>query len=346
MPAVASTDSANPAVTASRGSTSSRTSTATPSAARARGAVRCAHPDQRRPRPSRPRAATLGSARASSTKPTIPSTPDDVQPAARGRRPTARAPAGTRPPASGWCRYTASRWVSPVVRKSSASVGSSPRVVAVHQRRHQRTLRRRRARRPQSRTDRRTPAAASHHTSGPATTCGSPSGGPARRRRRHRGRAARSSPTACRAAPRPVGVADHHARARRSVHALPRPSGGSPRPGPPAGRRTAPPPRARPRQLQLDLHDSALLGQRGEGRGRERGRAAGRRRLRPPRGRRAGRAIRGTPPPHHPGPDDGHHQRDRGEGRPPRRDEHQERTHPGAHAQGDRAQVGHGRLRA
>ena len=74
IPAVASADSANPAVTASRGQTSSRPSTATP------------RPRTPRERPLRPiptsatapiaaARTTLGSARAVSTKPQMPSTP-------------------------------------------------------------------------------------------------------------------------------------------------------------------------------------------------------------------------------------------------------------------------------
>ena len=74
MPAVANTDSAKPAETASAGVTSSNPVTATPSARRPRR--RPSVPSANSPTvPIAAARTTLGSVRASRTKPTIPSRP-------------------------------------------------------------------------------------------------------------------------------------------------------------------------------------------------------------------------------------------------------------------------------
>ena len=86
---------------------------------------------RRRPSPTRataPMAAarsTLGSVRASSTKPTIPATP--TTPSQRPRTPTQRATTSRNPTTRvRFVPETAVRWVSPVVRKSSTSPGGIP----------------------------------------------------------------------------------------------------------------------------------------------------------------------------------------------------------------------------
>ena len=124
MPAVASTESANPAVLARPGSTSSSPTTAAP---RPR-TPRCQPP---RPSPTRataPMAAarsTLGSVRASSTKPTIPATP--TTPSQRPRTPTQRATTSRNPTTRvRFVPETAVRCVRPVVLKSSTSPGGIP----------------------------------------------------------------------------------------------------------------------------------------------------------------------------------------------------------------------------
>ena len=123
IPAVASTDSTNPKEIASHGSTSSRMRTATPSA----------RVPRRRPlepiamSPTEPIAAarsTLGSVRATTTKAAMPSAPTSSchRPRTPHQRPTLSTKPATR------VRFvpdTASRWVSPVARKSSATCGGS-----------------------------------------------------------------------------------------------------------------------------------------------------------------------------------------------------------------------------
>ncbi len=119
MPAVASAESAKPGETASHGSTSSRSSTAAP---RARG-------PRRRPWVPMPSRATdpitaarrtLGSGRASSTNPRTPSTPTTTRPLAR--TPAQRASRSSDPTTRvRLVPETASRWVSPEVRKASVS---------------------------------------------------------------------------------------------------------------------------------------------------------------------------------------------------------------------------------
>ena len=173
MPAVARTDRAKPAVTASRGQTSSSPSTATPS------------PRVPRERPLLPiptsatvpiaaARTTLGSARAVITNPTIPSPASTWS--QRPRTPHQRARMSRKPTTSvRLVPLTASRWVRPVVRKSSARSGSRPPSSPTTR---AGTRSRASASRPATaaRTDRRTAAAASHHRSGAATTVGSPVG--------------------------------------------------------------------------------------------------------------------------------------------------------------------------
>ena len=125
MPAVASTDRANPIAEARPGSSSSRTSVATPRRAGAAVAAVGAHPDQGdRAHRGRPQHARLGAREQHE--------PGDPQrrpprsshrPRTRSQRATTSANPTTR---VRLVPETASRWVSPVVRKSSASAGSSP----------------------------------------------------------------------------------------------------------------------------------------------------------------------------------------------------------------------------
>ena len=170
---MASTDRAKPALTPSPGSTSSSTSTATPS------------PRVPRDRPLRPMPisatvpiaaarTTLGSVRATITKPMIPTAARTwIQ---RPRTPIHRPRMSRKPTTSvRLVPHTASRWVSPVVRKSSATSGSrppsSPATSAGTSSR---------ASTPRSataaRTECRTAAAASHQTPGSRTTDGDPTG--------------------------------------------------------------------------------------------------------------------------------------------------------------------------
>ena len=119
IPAVARTESAKPRVCASQGSKSSSRRTAAPSA----------RVPRRRPwwpipiSPTAPMAAartTLGSVRARSTKPTTPSAPTTASP--RARTPAQRASSSIEPTTRvRLVPETASRWVSPEVRKSSLS---------------------------------------------------------------------------------------------------------------------------------------------------------------------------------------------------------------------------------
>ena len=189
MPAVASTESAKP--DRARPARDRRSSSATTADAERRGRRAAG---RRRPCPSSatvPIAAartTLGSVRASSTKPTMPSRADDVEPAAPDAAPAGQRPAGSPTTRVRLVPETASRWVRPVVRKSSASSGVEPRVVAVDQRRHQRPLAgrpvgdRRRGARPG-----RASAARHHDVRRRPTTSGGPRGArprrPGRRRR-------------------------------------------------------------------------------------------------------------------------------------------------------------------
>ena len=125
MPPVASTESAKPAETASAGHHEQQR----------RGPRRPRHREPRsRPLLPMPTSATvpiaaarttLGSVRAMSTKPTMPAAATAyVQ---RPRTPSQRATTSRNPTSSvRLVPLTASRWVSPVVRKSSASAGSSP----------------------------------------------------------------------------------------------------------------------------------------------------------------------------------------------------------------------------
>ncbi len=113
---------------------------------------------------------TLGSVRASSTKPTMPSAPTAYRP--RPRTPHQRDSTSRNPTTSvRLVPDTASRWVSPVSRKSSASAGSSaassPSTSAGTS---ARWLGGRWV--TDSRIDARTAAAPRHHTSGRATTSG------------------------------------------------------------------------------------------------------------------------------------------------------------------------------
>ncbi len=119
MPAVASTESTKPNDRASHGSTSSNVTVATPRA----------RTPWLRPWVPIPTSATvpiaaarttLGSARATSTKPTTPSPPTSTRP--RARTPAQRASTSSDPTTS--VRFvpdTAARWVSPQVRKSSTT---------------------------------------------------------------------------------------------------------------------------------------------------------------------------------------------------------------------------------
>ncbi len=117
--AVAATDSANPASTASAGSANNSTSTAAASAGSA---------ERERPAPSATSViapitaarTTLGEGRARTTKPTrtAPATAADNRGSARSRR----RPASTAPvKIARFAPDTASRWVSPAARKSSST---------------------------------------------------------------------------------------------------------------------------------------------------------------------------------------------------------------------------------
>ena len=121
IPAVASTDSANPAESTSHGSTRSRLTVATPSA-RAPRARPCRPSDSSATDPIAAARTTLGSGRASSTNPPTPRIPTTVR--ARPRTPRPRATTSRKPTTSvRLVPDTAARWVSPHVRKSSTTVG-------------------------------------------------------------------------------------------------------------------------------------------------------------------------------------------------------------------------------
>ncbi len=171
IPAVAATESAKPTLVARPGSTSRRATTAAPSARvpRWRPSVPIAS------RPTVPIAAartTLGSVRASSTKPTIPTAPTAYS--QRPRTPHHRASTSRKPTTRvRLVPDTASRWVSPVVRKSSASPGSRPSSSpSTSAGTSARWLGGRSA--TDARIESRTACDPRHHTSGPVSTSGSP----------------------------------------------------------------------------------------------------------------------------------------------------------------------------
>jgi hypothetical protein len=120
---VATTDKANPASTASAGSTSRPTTTAAANA----GVAELVRPEARASRPTAPMAAartTLGDGRARMTKPTraIAQMAADSHGAARHQRATKRTTPRT---IATLAPLTATKWVRPVVRNSSASAGSN-----------------------------------------------------------------------------------------------------------------------------------------------------------------------------------------------------------------------------
>ncbi len=159
--------------TASHGSTSSSTTTATPSARGAAVPPVGAHRRAGRRSPSRPRARTLGSVRASSTNPTMPSAPTTYS--QRPRTPHQRASTSRNPTTRvRLVPDTAIRWVSPVVAEVVGEVRVEPGVVAVDQRRAPAPAGWGAGARPSRGSSSRTASAPRHHTAGPADQLGSP----------------------------------------------------------------------------------------------------------------------------------------------------------------------------
>ena len=262
MPAVASTDSAKPAVTASRGHTSSSAEHGDAEAPGAARAPVAAHPDSATV-PIAAARTTLGSARAISTKPTMPTRRQHVEP----------APAHPEPPPQDEQEPDHQGQVGAAHREQVGQpgraevvgeVGVEPAVVAHHQRRHQLAC----VGVPAG--DRRADRAAHGRRSVPPhVRLGdhpglAGAGGPARPRRRPPAPAGPSSRPGAQGEPRPVRVGQqHHRRVER------------PRPAPPLDPwargphdlEVAEPPGDDAhvgRQLDRTVHDGALVGQPGQ----------------------------------------------------------------------------------
>ena len=247
MPPVASTDSAKPALTAEPGVDEQQDQDGDAEAPRPARSTVAAHADQRdRAHRRRPHDARLGP--GDHHEADDPDRRQDMRSSGPAPRSTARRSAGSRPASVRLVPLTASRWVSPVVRKSSATSGRdrrrrrrpAPGPARVHRRPGRRPPRGRNAVRLRRRRH-QTPGSPHHRRLRPtARSAGRP-------RRRPRAPAGRGAGCRSQRGGRPVVVGQHHHRHGGPASAPPARPSASPAPAPPARSPNCPPPPARRR---------------------------------------------------------------------------------------------------